>query len=521
MIPSETHQRMNRMDRLPGRGPFPERPGAERTGRGSAPGKSRPVRVAGRGSTIAGPDGRRQALCPTLFFAFAIALAAGGCQAQTTPVPGLVAFTGVSVLPMTSETVLADQTVVVADGVIVASGPASGIEVPPGAAVIDGAGRYLMPGLAEMHAHVPPGDDPPRREIEDILFLYIANGITTIRGMLGSSYQIPLAEEIDRGEILGPNFYVGAPSINGRSAPTPAAAERLVRAHAEAGYDLQKIHPGVSLESWDRLVGVAQAVGLSWGGHVPADVGLVHAIESGMSTVDHLDGYVQAVASDDVQAQVNAGPISLGGLARGFDRNKLDEVVRLTVEHDVHVVPTMYLWRNLYGSPAADRMLAQPEMRYVSPATREGWRRRAEGGGSGPADEVALYLELRDRILKALSDAGARILMGTDSPQLFNVPGFALHRELAVMSEAGMSNYEILKSGTATVGEYVASHLGQEGNFGTVAPGQRADLVLLGSNPLDELANLFDRVGVMVRGRWVSRAEIDAGLEALAARHRG
>ena len=166
-------------------------------------------------------------------------------------------------------------------------------------------------------------------------------------------------------------------------------------------------------------------------------------------------------------------------------------------------------------------MLQQPEMRYVSPRTRDGWRRRAEGGGRGAPEEVAVYLDLRLRILKALSDAGAGILMGTDSPQLFNVPGFALHRELQVMAEAGMSNYEILKSGTVTVGEYTTRHLGMDGNFGTIAPGQRADLVLLGSNPLDDLANLLDRAGVMVRGRWMTRAEIDAGLEELAAKHGG
>jgi len=458
----------------------------------------------------------------SLRFGLLAALAAlPACEGDAQRVPGLTAFTNVNVLPMASETVLADQTVVVADGVIVAAGPASDVEVPRGATVIDGSDRYLMPGLAEMHAHVPPGENPPREEVEDILFLYVANGITTIRGMLGSAYQIPLADEIERGQVLGPNFYVGAPSINGGSAPTPADAERLIRAHVEAGYDLQKIHPGVPLEAWDHMVAVAQAAGLTYSGHVPAGVGLVHAIETGMSTVDHLDGYIQAVASDDVQAQVSAGPISLGGLARGFDEAKLEEIIRMTIEHDVYVVPTQYLWRNLYGAPDADAMLMQPEMRYVSPETRDGWRQRAEGGGSGPPDEVALYLDLRDRILKALSDAGAGILMGTDSPQLFNVPGFALHRELAVMSEAGMSNYEILKSGTVTVGEYVGSHLGLDGNFGTVARGQRADLVLLGSNPLDELANLFDRVGVMVRGRWVSREEIDAGLEALAAKHAG
>ena len=241
-----------------------------------------------------------------------------------------------------------------------------------------------------------------------------------------------------------------------------------------------------------------------------------------MSTVDHLDGYIQAVAPDNVQAQVSVGEINLAGLREhGIDEAKLDEIIGMTIEHDVYVVPTMYLWRNLYGAPDPDAMLQQPEMRYVSPQTREAWGRRAAGGGRGASEDVAVYLELRDQVLKALSDAGAGILMGTDSPQLFNVPGFALHRELQVMAESGMSNYEILKSGTETVGEYVAAHLGLDGNFGTVAPGQRADLVLLGSNPLDDLANLFDRAGVMVRGRWVTRAEIDAGLEALAAKHAG
>ena len=445
-------------------------------------------------------------------------LSAGWARAQEAPGP--IVFTNVTILPMSSDEVVPNQYVVVSGGVITAVGSADDVDAPPGASVINGDGRFLMPGLAEMHAHVPPGANPPRQEVEDILFLYVANGITTIRGMLGSAYQIPLAGEIERGEVLGPNFYVGAPSINGGSAPTPADAERMIRAHAEAGYHLQKIHPGVSMETWDHMVEIAQEVGLTWGGHVPADVGLVHAIETGMSTVDHLDGYIQAIASDDVQAQVSVGQISLGGLARGVDDAKLEDIIRLTIDHDVYVVPTMYLWENLYGAPDPDQMLRQPEMRYVSAQTREGWRRRA-GGGQGSPEEVEVYLALRKRVLKALSDAGAGILMGTDSPQLFNVPGFALHRELQVMVDAGMSNYEILKSGTVAVGEYVASHLGLDGDFGTIAPGQRADLVLLGSNPLDDLANLFDRVGVMVRGRWVGRAEIDAGLEALAEKHSG
>ena len=446
----------------------------------------------------------------------------GPAVAQAPAAPPVTAFVGVDVLPMTSDVVQRDWTVVVEDGAIAWAGPASRASAPEDAVVVDGAGLYLMPGLAEMHAHVPPGADPPREAVEDILFLYVANGITSIRGMLGSAYQIPLARELERGEVTGPNFYVGAPSLNGRTAPHPDIAERLVRAHREAGYDLQKIHPGVPLDAWDRMAEVARELDFTFAGHVPAAVGLEHAIETGISTVDHMDGYVRAVARDAaVQSQVNAGNTDLAGLASGLDPDKLAEIVRLTVEHDVYVVPTMYLWENLFGSPDVDAMLAQPEMRYVSKRQHDAWRRQAAGGPRGTPQQVATFLEARKQVLKALSDGGAGILMGTDSPQLFNVPGFALHRELAVMSEAGMSNYEVLKSGTAAVGRYVADHLGLDGNFGTVAPGQRADLLLLASNPLEDLANLADLTGVMVRGRWIARDEIDRRLEALAEKHGG
>lgn len=443
-----------------------------------------------------------------------------GCAPRPPAAPGTVAFENVTVLPMDQPGTLEGQTVVVVNGEIVDVGPADEVRVGEGATIIDGAGRFLMPGLAEMHAHVPPGANPPREAIEDILFLYVANGITTIRGMLGSEYQIPLAAELRSGGMVGPHFYVGAPSINGNSAPTPDVAERLIREHEAAGYDLQKIHPGVSLETWDHMVTVAKEVGLTFGGHVPADVGLVHAIETGMSTVDHLDGYVQAVASDDVVSQINTGqPISLEGLVNGVDEAKIGDMVRLTIEHDVFVVPTMYLWQNLYGTEDAEAFLSLPEMDYVSEGQRDAWRRQAAGGPQGSPEVVRAFLDVRNRILKDLADAGAAVMMGTDSPQLFNVPGFALHREIDVMSEAGMTNQQILESGTVTVGRYVREHLGIDHHFGTVAPGQRADLVLLGSNPLDDLDHLTDRIGVMVEGRWVSRADIDAGLEALAAKH--
>ena len=451
----------------------------------------------------------------------AVTAGASAC-AQAQAEPGTIAFTNVSLLPMDRPGAVADQTVVVVDGTITEVGPSASVSVGEGATLIDGGGRYLMPGLAEMHAHVPSGDDPPRDAVEDILFLYVANGITTIRGMLGSAYQIPLAEEIRRGEVLGPTFYVGAPSINGTSAPTPEAAEQLIRDHAAAGYHLQKIHPGVSRVTWDHMAEIAEEVGLTFGGHVPVDVGLVHAMETGMSTVDHLDGYVTAVASPDVVSQINSGQdISLAGLVAGVDEARIDEIVQMTVDHDVYVVPTMYLWENLYGATDAEPFLSLPEMRYVSAGQRDAWRRQSAGVPREELAAVQAFLDVRNRILNDLADAGAGILMGTDSPQMFNVPGFALHREIAVMSQAGMTNQQILESGTVAVGRYVREHLGLDDTFGTIAPGQRADLVLLGSNPLDDLDNLTDRVGVMVAGRWIPRADIDAGLEAIAAKHAG
>lgn len=435
---------------------------------------------------------------------------------------GTFAFENVSIIPMDRDGVVPGQTVVVQDGVITRVGPAGSVEVPAGATRIDGAGRFLMPGLAEMHAHVPPTPDPPQDVLDDILFLYVANGITTIRGMLGQAYQIELADRLEAGDLLGPTLYVGAPSINGTSAPDPGTAERLVRAHAAAGYDLQKIHPGVSRETWDRMAEVAREVGLRFGGHVPEDVGLVHALETGMSTVDHLDGYVEAVASGDVMAKVAMGEdIRLDELVRGADEEKLRRIVRMSLDADVYVVPTLYLWENLFATADPEPFLRLPEMRYVSAQQKEAWRRQAAPGPRAEPDVLRDFFALRKRILKELSDAGVGILMGTDSPQMFNVPGFALHREIRVMSEAGMSHQEILESGTVNVGRYVRDHLGLDGRFGTVGEGNRADLVLLGSNPLDDLDNLTDRVGVMVRGRWLSRAEIDQGLERLAAKHAG
>ncbi|MBW3534428.1 MAG: amidohydrolase family protein [Gemmatimonadetes bacterium] len=448
-----------------------------------------------------------------------------GAQA---PDQGVYAIEGVSVIPMDSEwTVLPDRTVVVRGGVIEAVGPAGQVRVPADATRIDGRGQWLLPGLAEMHAHVPPVQQPssdqwPDREaLEDILFLYVANGITTIRGMLGADYQLELERMLDAGEVVGPNLDVGAFSLNQNSARTPDDAERLIRMHAQKGYDFQKVHPGFSRETWDRAAAVAEEVGLPLAGHVPADVGLEHALATGIASVDHMDGFVDAVASEDVRRRVAAGEdVPLGEVVASATEARIREVARMTRDARVAVVPTAFLWENLYGNPNVDEMLSMPEMRYVSPQQRQAWRNQAAGRPSLTADVVEAHNELRRRILRVLEEEGVTILMGTDSPQLFNVPGFALHRELDVMRRSGLSNWEILETGTANVGAWIRQHLDEESSdVGTIAPGQRADLVLLERSPLVDLEHLTSRSGVMVNGRWYPRSVLDAGLERIAAKH--
>jgi imidazolonepropionase-like amidohydrolase len=465
----------------------------------------------------------------------AIAVAAGACAPSAAPAPaarqqdatdgaGVVAFANVTVLPMDGERTLPGHTVLVRDGRIAALGPAAQVTVPVGATRVDGTGRYLMPGLAEMHAHVP-GPQAGAEWMEQLLFLYVANGVTTIRGMLGAPNQLEVRDRIARGELLGPRFIVGAPSLNGNSAPDPATAERLVREHAAAGYDFLKLHPRLQRPVYDAIVRTAREVGLTWAGHVSADVGLEHTLATRQSTVDHLDGFLEAAASDEVRARMAAGSVGLGDMVRATDPARVRDLARATREAGTWNVPTQYLWENFASTEPVERLTDRPEFRYVPPQMRAGWAQQKRGMNQNfddtgvTAEDRALWVQRRNEALKALADAGAPLLLGSDAPQMFNVPGFSIVHEARAMAAAGLTPYQILESGTRNVGRYASADLGLPGDFGTVAVGQRADLLLLEANPLDDVGNLSRRAGVMVNGRWLGEAEIQRRLEEIAAAH--
>ncbi|MFT5432673.1 MAG: imidazolonepropionase-like amidohydrolase [Myxococcota bacterium] len=445
----------------------------------------------------------------------------GGAAVEASDVPetGDVAFVNVSVLPMDSERVLEGQTVIVEDGRITYMGATGNESLDGVTTTVDGEGKYLLPGLSEMHAHVP-GDNAPRDLTEDILFLYVANGITTMRGMLGAPGQLVLREEIASGDVIGPRFIVGAPSANGNSTPTPEAAEAHVRESAAAGYDFMKIHPGIPLDAWDRMVEVAGEVGLTFGGHVPLDVGIEHAIKSGTATVDHLDGYLQGSISEEMRTRMAAdlGVIPTTDVLAAVDQGEVDRLVALSAEHGTWQVPTMYLWENFYAPVAAEDFLTRPGMEFVPQSMRERWvdqKRDRPGVSIEVSQEMA---NSRLDLLRALYEAGVPILMGTDAPQMFNVPGFSLHHEIEVMARA-MPNFAVLEAGTKNVARFVQESLGVAGDFGVVAVGNRADLILSSSNPITNLGTIAQPAGVVLNGRWLPRAMLDERLAELAAKY--
>jgi len=412
-----------------------------------------------------------------------------------------LAFVDVTVIPLDSERVLPGHTVLVQGDRIVSVGPKARVTLPPGTLQIEGAGRFLLPGLGEMHGHNPPDGAPPE-QFDHVCTLFVANGVTTVRSMLGFTGQLEWRDRARRGEILAPNLYLAGPSFTGggpSATTTPQQAIERVRAQKAEGWDLLKVHPGLKREVYDALAATAKELGLEFSGHVPADVGLVRAIERGQRTVDHLDGYIEHLGAQD-------GPI---------DPAKLAAIVQLTRERGTWVVPTMVLWETILGAADPAERAAMPELKYLPPATVESWRagyaRRvaAPGFNAARAQQIAAN---RKVLLKALADGGVKILFGTDAPQQYSVPGFSVYREMKAMEAAGMTRLAILQSATKNVGEYYRA----VDTFGLVAPGHRADLLLLTANPLADLTHVARRAGVMVRGRWIPEAELQARLARLA-----
>ncbi|MBQ4822754.1 amidohydrolase family protein [Aquimarina sp. MMG016] len=375
---------------------------------------------------------------------------------------------------------------------------------------IDGSGKYVIPGLAEMHAHIPQPSTSKAR-IEEVLFLYLSNGITTIRGMLGHSSHLELREKATNNEIISPRIFTSSPSLNGNSVTNKEQAITKVTQYQKDGYDFLKIHPGIKLDVFDQVVKTANEVGIGFSGHVPVDVGIRHALKSKYESIDHIDGFLEGLVSESE----NVNPNDNGFFGYNFtplaDTSKIDELVQLADQNKVWIVPTQSLFERWFAPVSSEELLKAPEMKYMPGSTLQNWKQRKD---QYPVEEAQWnqFNTIRRQLLKKLQDNGGRILLGSDAPQLFNVPGFSIHHEIDGMIKAGLTPLQVIQSGTINP----AIFLDKENTFGQIKEGLDADIVILDTNPLEDIKALQQVSGVMVRGKWLPKEMIDKKLSEVA-----
>ncbi len=453
------------------------------------------------------------------YFLVILAIFIAGCQSRSLAQENdrlltgkVVVFTNVNVISMESESPLMNQTVVIEQDKIFNIAP--GAKYPGSAQVINGSGKYLLPGLAEMHAHIPTPQQG-NELIEETLFLYLAAGVTTIRGMLGHPRHLELQNQVAEGSILGPHIYTSGPSINGNTAPDVETAVQMVREQKEAGYDFLKLHPGIKRAVFDAIVSTAKEVGIPYAGHVSRDVGIHHALASDYASIDHIDGYVEGL----VPPGKGVNPEENGFFGINFtdlvDEELLPALIQTTIDHQIWIVPTQCLAERWAGPLSAADLLVDPEMAYMSEKTLGEWEERKnqmQADASYDFGRARRFIELRRRIIKAMYDSGVGILLGSDAPQVFNVPGFSIQHEIEMYVAAGLTPYEALVTGTVNPARY----FGHENDRGLIKKGYQADMVLVDGNPFTDISNLGKRSGVMIRGKWLSQDYIEEKLARIA-----
>jgi imidazolonepropionase-like amidohydrolase len=379
--------------------------------------------------------------------------------------------------------------------------------------LIDGHGGWMIPGLAEMHAHVP-AKRRGEQHARDILTLFLANGVTTIRGMLGEAWHLEIREQLDQKTWKGPRLVTSGPSFNGNSVSSPQQAANMARQQAAEGYDFLKLHPGLEPDEFTAIAEAARQAGIPFAGHVSFAVGVEAALLEQQDTIDHLDGYAEAMIPPGSSLSGTAPSWFGVNLAAEMDPLLAADLAESTATAGVWNVPTQSLFETTSGFMSIADLLARPGMEYLSDDLSTRWQNSVRDIRSRSSDaERRNFLSSRRSLIAELQESGAGLFLGSDAPQIMNVPGFSVHQELAYLVGAGLTPLQALQTGTINVARF----LGNE-NYGDIAPGQLADLLLLRTNPLDDIGASTGILGVMRAGTWYGRHELDDMLAEVKSR---
>jgi imidazolonepropionase-like amidohydrolase len=398
-----------------------------------------------------------------------------------------------------------DQTILVDQGRITWIGPAAAARIPSDATRVNATGRFAMPGLADMHAH-------PDSE-RDLLFL-LAHGITTIRNMVGHARHVDWRDRIDRGALAGPRIYTvgpvhdGKPSMRGGAVAveTEEEADAAVARNTRAGYSGVKIYDHLSVAGYERIFRAAARLGTPVVGHIPFRVPLQRALSIGQRSIEHGYGYIEALLPTD--SPLRRGEVepsrARGMLAEGavykVDYGRMDELVEATERAGTWNCFTLMIRRRHVDT--LEDLLKKPFVSYESPLNIERWRQFKLNYPFDVGYKKA-ELEFFQRLIKRLHEAGAGLLLGTDTPVNFIAMGQSLHDELVDHVAAGLTPAQVIT--LATVG--AARFIGED-DWGTLSVGKRADLLLLDADPLVDIRNTARIHRVMSRGVWYEPSEL-------------
>jgi imidazolonepropionase-like amidohydrolase len=435
-------------------------------------------------------------------FRGALALSLCGGTPLVAQARGTFAFVNANVLPMDRDTVLAGQTVLIRDGIIQQVGPTSRVSIPGGTTRIEAHGKYLMPGLADMHIHMAG----PREIQVELLKMYVVAGVTTILNMRGTPEYLALRSDIRSGRVFGPTMYTVGRFVNAPFFVTPDSVEQEVVAQKRAGYDFIKMHGELSRAAYARLNAVGKREGIRIIGHAPRTLGIDVVFAERQYALAHAEEFLYDTT----------------GSSRDVDLPKFEpripELTRKMVGADVWLMPNLTAYR-IIGLMAKDLsvILARPDMKYLPAAVRVGWGPETNPYtrrfGPEKAPGILARHALLQKLTKSFDSAGVKLLVGTDGLNVGVVPGFSAHDELQELVEAGLSPYHALRAATANASAF----LGSSPCIGQVRAGCVADLLLLEANPLRNIGNTRRINGVMVRGQWLPRQELDRILESLEA----
>ena len=433
--------------------------------------------------------------------------ASRGARAQSA-----IVFTGVSIVDGTDSVPRPDQTVVVQGNRIVSVSARGAAAVPSGARVVDGRGKFLVPGFWDMHVHTAITGG------REMLALYVANGVTGVRDMAGEWPTLTgWRKEITAGSLVGPRMVLSGPYLEGGDVPIPhllarnAEEARIgVDSLVALGVDFIKIHSQLNAEAYYAIARRARERGIAFGGHVPRVVGAAAASDSGQKSIEHLLGIPADCTVADSLALLPRFTVQ-SALGRCTSEHLAPLYAKL-VRNNTWVTPTftaqyeVAMWpkRAVPGDSVAH---------YLPDAVRRYVAQIFPMPDSIPpnADSVGrAMLEKRMRQVATMHRAGVRILTGTDAPLRNSPPGFGLHEEFVLLARGGMTPFEVLRAATLEPARY----LGMLDSAGTVASGKLADLVLLDANPLADIRNTNRISAVMANGRLFEGSEREKLLRA-------